>query len=71
MRVIEMFRIAGIAGVIGFVLMGCSSSGSISDQYGVVSIEPIEAGLAPNQTPRAAQQFGCAAGAHARGKQSR
>ena len=44
-----MFRIAGVAGVIGFVLMGCSSSGSISDQYGVVSIEPIEAGLAPNK----------------------
>ena len=44
-----MFRIAGVAGVIGFVLMGCSSSGSISDQYGTVSIEPIEAGLAPNK----------------------
>jgi hypothetical protein len=49
MRVIEMFRVAGVAGVIGFVLMGCSSSGSISDQYGAVSIEPIEAGLAPNK----------------------
>ena len=44
-----MFRIAGVAGVIGFVLVGCSSSGSISDQYGTVSIEPIEAGLAPNK----------------------
>ena len=44
-----MFRIAGVAGVIGFALMGCSSGGSISDQYGTVSIEPIEAGLALNK----------------------
>lgn len=44
-----MFRIAGVAGVIGFGLMGCSSGGSISDQYGTVSIEPIEAGFARNK----------------------
>ena len=49
MKVMEMFRIAGVAGVIGFALMGCSSGGSISDQYGTVSIEPIEAGLALNK----------------------
>ena len=49
MKVMEMFRIAGVAGVIGFALLGCSSGGSISDQYGTVSIEPIEAGLALNK----------------------
>ncbi|MBT3650046.1 MAG: DUF3035 domain-containing protein [Rhodobacteraceae bacterium] len=49
MKVMEMFRIAGVAGVIGCALMGCSSGGSISDQYGTVSIEPIEAGLALNK----------------------
>jgi hypothetical protein len=43
MKAMEMFRIAGVAGAISFALMGCSSSGSISDQYGTVSIEPIEA----------------------------
>ena len=49
MKVMEMFRIAGVAGVIGFALMGCSSGGSISDQYGTVSIDSIEAGLALNK----------------------
>ena len=44
-----MFRIAGVIGVISVSLMGCSSSGSISDQYGTVNIEPIEAGLALNK----------------------
>ena len=33
----------------GGVVRGGSGRGAIADKYGVVSIEPIEAGLAPNK----------------------
>ena len=44
-----MFRIAGVVSVVSVALMGCSSSGSISDQYGTVNIEPIEASFLLNK----------------------